>query len=144
MAKISQSHDLIILRNALIVIFVLMLVAALYYKLCVKSGESFVTDEKTGIKIVLFWAKWCRYCEEYLSENIFMNTYEKIDHGGNIIFVQYEYEKNKLLADQLGVSSFPTIISIDKNSKLIDKFTGNRFNQQDLIDFALSSEQKVS
>lgn len=102
-------------------------------------------DNQPGVKIILFYAHWCGHCSDYLSKNIFIDTYQKnIDNKSSIDFVQLDWDQNKSLATKLNVTSFPTILAVDKNFTFIDLFKGNRENPADLISFANASLLKVT
>lgn len=138
MSKNSKQYDIKLYRNVIILVFILILVAILYHKFYV---EEHFSDKK--IKLILFYAKWCHYCEEYLKTNVFMDTSQQFLGNKDVVFLQLDYDKEKSLANKLNISSFPTIVSINNKDELIDKFVGNRFNQDDLIKFTEESIKRA-
>lgn len=109
----------------------------------IKNKEKF-NNNQPQVKIILFYAHWCGHCSNYLSKNIFMDTYQNnIDNKLSIEFLQLDYDQNKILATKLNIASFPTIIAVDKSLNFIDLFKGNRENPAELISFTNSSLLKV-
>ena len=123
------------LRNAIVILLLVSVCYVLYVKLSdPKFFEKFSDSPK--VTIILFFASWCGHCEAYLSSNVFMNTYDKLQNKSDIKFVNYDYDKHKDLGNKYGVNSFPTIVAIDGNGNKISDFAGDRNSSSDLTNFA--------
>ena len=112
-----------------------------------EEWEDFVQDNNK-IKIVLVYANWCPYCEDYLSgkasgsnKNVFDTaadkakgvTFEKLDAAEN--------KTNQDTASSYGVQGFPTIVAVKfdatKNKYVkTATFEGNRNSVDELVAFA--------
>lgn len=133
---------------AILFILFLILVAVGVFKAIKKvtTTEKF-HDGLPKVKIVLFYAMWCPHCEQYLDSNVFMKTFDNIKRNNKydgVVFVQLDYDKNKALANELGVRAFPSIVAVTKEDKLINEFQGDRFDASDLERFAAQSLSKAS
>lgn len=103
-------------------------------------------DAKT--KIVLVYANWCPYCEEYLAtkarnsdKNVFDTAAEKVPH---IVFEKLdaaETPNNQQIANSYGVQGYPTIVAVrfdeTKNTYVkVGTFEGDRSSVDELVNFA--------
>lgn len=107
-----------------------------------KVSESFSEEKK--LKICLFKAEWCGHCRELLKAGTFNNAYESIKDKPeykDVVFVTYDFDQNKALAEKYNINSFPSIIAIDKDGNLVKNFEGNRNSQDDLIKFVDESKK---
>jgi thiol-disulfide isomerase/thioredoxin len=108
-----------------------------------KKVEKFKEPE---LKICLFYANWCGHCKSYLQANTFMNTYDQLktqNKFDNVVFVQFDFDKNKELGEKYNISSFPTIIAISANDNIVSEFAGDRSNSAELIKFTSDSLAKI-
>lgn len=109
--------------------------------------EDFAQDDKK-IKVVLVYANWCPYCEEYLSDkatgsdkNVFDTAADKVK---NVVFEKLdaaESKTNEETANSYGVQGYPTIIAAKfdaTKSKYVKTatFEGNRNSVEELVAFA--------
>ena len=104
-------------------------------------------DEAPKLKICLYKATWCSFCTKYTQSNIFNNTYSSIkddDMHKGVVFVTYDFDENKALAEKYNINSFPSIIAVDAQGNLIDTFEGDRMKKDELIKFVDQNLQKVS
>lgn len=103
-------------------------------------------EDSPKLKVCLFYAVWCGHCEKYLDSNVFMTTYDSLKSSGkydNVVFVQYDFDKNKELAKKYNVAGFPTILAISSDGSLIDEFNGDRYDAEALKQFVQSSLTKL-
>lgn len=99
--------------------------------------EGFVDGSEQGsAKVLLFHAKWCGHCVEYLKNGTFDKVTNSSDIKG-VSFIKYDADENKELVKKYDVHGFPTIIGINKKDQKVE-FTKNRESSQDLIEFANS------
>jgi thiol-disulfide isomerase/thioredoxin len=104
--------------------------------------------EQSKTKIVLVYANWCPYCEEYLStkarnsdKNAFDTAAEQFEH---IVFEKLdaaENQNNQQIANSYGVQGYPTIVAArfdeSKNTYVkVGTFEGDRSNVDELVAFA--------
>jgi thiol-disulfide isomerase/thioredoxin len=100
-----------------------------------KVSEAF-TEPK--LKICLYKAEWCGHCRELLKAGTFNSAYESIKDKPeykDVVFVTYDFDENKALAEKYNINSFPSIIAVDKDGNLLNNFEGNRNSKDDLIKF---------
>lgn len=96
------------------------------------------------VKICLYKAEWCHHCQSYVKSNVFEDTYATVkDKYDDVVFATYDFDENKKMAEEYSISSFPTIIAVDKNGKLLDTFEGDRYNKGDLMRFVEQNRQKA-
>ncbi len=108
-----------------------------------KKVEKF---QEPQLKICLFYANFCGHCTRYLKDGTFMDTYDKIKQQNKfdkVVFVQFDFDKNKELGEKYGISSFPTIIAISADGDVVGEFAGNRSNPDDLIKFTSDCLAKI-
>lgn len=109
--------------------------------------EDFAQDDKK-IKVVLVYANWCPYCEEYLSDkatgsdkNVFDTASDQVK---NVVFEKLdaaESKSNQETANSYGVQGYPTIIVtkfdvVKSKFVKIATFEGNRNSVEELVAFA--------
>jgi thiol-disulfide isomerase/thioredoxin len=102
--------------------------------------------QEPALKVCLFYAVWCPHCEHYLDSKVFMSTYDDLKKKSKfdkVVFVQFDFDKNKELADKYSISSFPTIIAISSDGTLVNQFNGDRNSKSDLEDFVNESLKKL-
>ena len=96
------------------------------------------------VKICLYKATWCHHCQSYTKSNVFEDVYSDVKGKyDDVVFATYDFDENKKMAEQYNINSFPTIIAVDKNGKLLDTFDGDRNNKGDLMRFVEMNRQKV-
>ncbi len=92
-------------------------------------------------KVVLVHASWCKYCVEYLSSKTQngKNTFDAVAEqmNGKVDFEKLDYDENKELANKYGVTSFPTIVGIERSGG-VKPFDGDRDDMPALLAFAKS------
>lgn len=104
--------------------------------------EKFGDEPK--LKICLYKATWCGFCTKYLQSHVFEDTYDSVKGKYNdVVFVTYDFDENKKLAEKYNVNAFPTIIAVDKNGKLLDTFDGDRSNKDELMRFVEANRSKA-
>ena len=111
------------------------------------SKEHFDTSaDIADLKIALFKADFCGHCKDYLRSNVFEDTYTTIkgkDNFRGVVFVTYDYDQNKQLAEQYNIESFPSIIAIDGAGNMLNTFDGDRYNKEDLVKFVEANRVKA-
>jgi thiol-disulfide isomerase/thioredoxin len=125
----------------IIVLSIAVLLAAfsMYYILTANAKkEKFENDtKKDQLKVMLFYATWCPHCERYLESGKYeqiSKALAKSDGKVAVVFEKYDYDHNKALGDTYNITSFPTIIAVDKNEKVF-RFYGDRNSQEDMAKF---------
>lgn len=91
------------------------------------------SNSSEGPKVMLFHATWCGHCEKYLASGIF----DKASETAGIPFEKYDADKNEELREKYDITSFPTIIGVNKKGDK-SEFTGDRDNTKSLLEFAKS------
>lgn len=137
-----------ILLFIFITIVVVSALVSIYKKVSLNmSVKQEAFEEMPKVKICLFYAVWCGHCEKYLDSKVFMTTYDDLKQKGgkfdNVVFIQYDYDKNKDLAKKYNVSGFPTILAISSDGSLLDEFRGDRYNKDELRRFVEDSLLKA-
>lgn len=90
--------------------------------------------DKKGM--VMFEAPWCGYCKQLAP------IYEQaaLTLGTSFPLFYVDCDKNKAIASRFKVTSFPTVMYIDRNGVAYKKYTGNR-TVQDILNGACSEGQ---
>lgn len=95
-------------------------------------------------KVILFHASWCGYCQEYLTKmveggnkNTFDTTAERGDVKG-VSFEKVDADSDPKLTAKYGIKGFPTIIGVNADGEKVGVYEGDRYNMDDLADFAKS------
>ncbi|MBR6162966.1 thioredoxin family protein [bacterium] len=78
------------------------------------NNKNFEEKTKTGLKLVLFSAKWCGYCQK---QKMVLNTMPDIWVG------EIDTDESPELTEKYGIMSFPTFV-LFKNGQGIAKFVG--------------------
>lgn len=133
------------IKLALFVFVVAILGYAVYmaYTDITKSKKERFTDG-AKLKIALYKATWCSHCTKFIESNVFQDTYAAVkDKYDDVVFATYDFDENKKLAEQYNVNSFPTIIAVNKDGKLLDTFDGDRSNKAELMRFVEANRQKA-
>jgi thioredoxin-like negative regulator of GroEL len=137
------------IKTALFIFVLVILATAVYMaysdimKNMPKKIESF-SDDKPKLKICLYKAVWCLHCTRYLKSNVFDDTYADVKGKYNdVVFTTVDFDQNKQLAEKYNVNSFPTIIAVDADGKLIDTFDGDRSKKEELMKFVEANRVKV-
>lgn len=78
------------------------------------DNSNFEQKTKTGLKLVLFSAKWCGYCQK---QKMVLNTMPDIWVG------EIDTDESPELTEKFGIMSFPTFV-LFKNGQGIAKFVG--------------------
>lgn len=117
---------------------------------CIK--EKFTNDEE--LRIILLWAKWCGHCnkiknkdnndspkewDKFKSENDGVIRTSK----GDVHIQDYEADESPQIVKQLGVTSFPSILLVSKDSNKIVKSESQR-TKEDWKTFVLDYVDKVA
>lgn len=136
-------------KKAIWAFVIIVVVVAIFMMISDVSAASKKLEkfDEPKVKITLFHATWCGHCVKYLKSGVFMDTYKNSVQSnpalaGKVVFVQLDYDENKEAANKFGVSSFPTIVAISNDDKLIAEFKGDRTSANDLVKFATDSLAK--
>ena len=78
------------------------------------NNNNFEEQTKTGLKLVLFSAKWCGYCQK---QKMVLNEMPDIWVG------EIDTNESPNITEKFGVMSFPTFV-IFKQGKPAGKFVG--------------------
>lgn len=128
---------------------VIIVVIAMYmmYTDVKRESRKLESFDEPKLSVILFHATWCGHCVKYLDSDTFMKTYatdvKNSPKLAGVVFKQLDYDKNKELADKYNISSFPSIVAVSGNGKLVGEFKGDRYNKDELIKFASDSLQKL-
>lgn len=78
-----------------------------------------------GLKIIVFSAKWCSYCQK--QDEVF----RELD---DIKIGKVDGDKNEKLVTQYGIMGFPSFV-IFKNGEILTKFSGykNKFELMNIL-----------
>lgn len=102
------------------------------------SAVESVASGDQGLKIILVFATWCGHCEKYIQSGVFTSISNDLKknakYADKVAFEQLDYDKNKAVATQYDVSSFPSIIAV-KDGKVVGRFNGDRYSKAELIEF---------
>jgi len=121
------------MRNIVLISFLVMGMAliACQEKKEIPSGIEFITSydkalvaaEQSGNNLIIdFYTDWCRWCD-----SLDANTYSDslvISLSADNIFVKINAEEDSALADQFGISGFPTIVIAKSDGEEIDRIWG--------------------
>ena len=80
---------------------------------------------------MLFYATWCSHCERYLQSGKWESLSKDLTKSYDVVFVKYDFDKNKDKGEQYRISSFPNIIAEDKSGKVY-RFQGDRSKDVDV------------
>jgi thiol-disulfide isomerase/thioredoxin len=106
--------------------------------------EPYTNGDDAKLKICLYKATWCHFCTDYLKSGVFEDTYADVKGKYNdVAFVTYDFDENKKLAEKYGIESFPSIIAVDANGKLLGNFEGDRMKKEDLVKFVEDNRVKL-
>lgn len=105
-----------------------------------QAVEKFDEDTHSKPQVILFHAKWCKYCVEYLAnvlpesgKNAFDTATDAV--GEQIIFKKADVDDEKALVEQYNVTSFPTIVGVS-SSGTVSPFNGDRNDVDAIVSFA--------
>lgn len=139
------------LKTAAFVFVLAILVLAAYmayvdvaklWKAGSSKREGFSAEPK--LKICLYKASWCSHCTDYLKSNVFENTYMDVKgKHSDVVFATIDFDENKALAEKYNIDSFPSIIAVDANGKLLDTFDGDRYKKEDLVRFVEKNRARL-
>ena len=79
--------------------------------------DSNLVNTTKGVKILFFHAPWCPQCKELdsdISKNISSDT--------NVTIFKVDYDSNQSLRQKYGVTIQTTLVKIDDNGNLIEKY----------------------
>jgi thioredoxin-like negative regulator of GroEL len=89
-------------------------------------------------------SEYIKHCQSYLKSNVFDDTYADVKGKYNdVVFTTVDFDKNKQLAEKYNVNSFPSIIAVDADGKLLDTFNGDRSNKAELMKFVEANRVKA-
>ena len=134
-----------ILFSAVLLIVLYALYMA-YTDIFNKSNKKIEKFEEHKLKICLYKATWCSHCTSFLKSNVFEDTYASIKNKkeySDVVFVTYDFDENKKLAEKYSVNSFPCIIAVDGNGNLLDTFDGDRYKKEELVKFVDQNKMKL-
>ncbi|PCJ64303.1 MAG: hypothetical protein COA58_13190 [Bacteroidetes bacterium] len=95
----------------------------------ISSLEGFKADIKEGTTVVFFFAVWCEVCEEFRPTVESVSTHSDVSEAN---FLEVEYEDNRDIFKEFGVSSFPQLI-VYKNGTEQEKLIGKNHTQEEVI-----------
>jgi len=78
------------------------------------DNNNFDSETKTGLKLVIFSAKWCGYCQKQK---------EVLKEMENIWVGEVDTDESPNITEKYGIMSFPTFV-LFKNGSPIAKFVG--------------------
>ena len=78
------------------------------------NNNNFETETKSGLKLVLFSATWCGYCQK---QKAVLNELKDIWFG------EVDADKSPEITEKFGIMSFPTFVLFNQG-KGIAKFSG--------------------
>lgn len=124
------------------VVLFLLLIGSIMYSLAFttyetfKSGSSTPSGLNTGKKLVLFYTETCPHCKAMLDD--WNNAAKKVNTSGQIM-IKINCSKNKDLATQYNITSYPTILLLS-DGKMIKTYTGGR-NASDFENYVKANVQ---
>ena len=99
----------------LFVLFAILLFAMLYSIFFGKTGEGFTShsDINNGKKLVYFYIEGCQYCKDMSP------VWDKVSAKGanSDKMIKVDANAQKDIADKYNVTSYPTILLLDKGTK---------------------------
>ena len=90
--------------------------------------ENFEASIKEGIKIVVFTASWCGYCQ--MQKPILKEIAQQ-----NIWIGEVDSDKNQNLVNKYNIAAFPTFV-LFKDGSVLAKFSGYK-SKYDLLNILL-------
>ena len=89
------------------------------------DGNNFQKYISDGLKVVVFSAKWCSYCQK--QDGVFRDL-------PDIKIGKIDGDKNERLITEYGIMGFPSFI-IFKNGQMLTKFSGykNKFELMNIL-----------
>ena len=118
----------------LAVFVALVLLVGAFYALY-KPKEKFAEEAKP--KIMLFYATWCKHCENFLKSG---KWEEYVHDHPDVEFSTHDYDKESKLCDKYNVNSFPTIVA--EHEGKVYKFEGDRTNTEHMKKFVEAVKAK--
>lgn len=98
--------------------------------------------EPNSSKVILYYADWCGHCQEYKKSGVFEKVAQDVKNspiGSKVVFDQRDGDAHESEMSKYDIRGFPSIIAVDSNGNKIEEFTGDRFNEDELIAFAKKS-----
>jgi thioredoxin-related protein len=89
------------------------------------SLEQALAEAQKQDKIVMidFGASWCGYCHK-MDETTFKDAEVQKFLRDNTVAIKIDYDENRKIAQQYGVTGLPTIVFLDKNGKVLNVLSG--------------------
>jgi thiol-disulfide isomerase/thioredoxin len=135
-----MNKTLYLLLVATVIVVALWLIIKYWGGSKSKTLEKFDDEGQSKPQVILFHAKWCKYCVEYLSETLpesGKNVFDTVSDtlGDHVTFTKADVDEAQDLAEKYNVSSFPSIIGVSSNG-VASPFQGNRNDVNELTTFA--------
>jgi thioredoxin-like negative regulator of GroEL len=99
------------------------------------NQDIYINNNKAYIKninkpgMLLVWAEWCPHCINF--KPVYKELSNRLTNKFPCMSIE-EQQINGSVQRALNVSSYPSIYFFDKNGKVIDRYTGNR-SQNDML-----------
>lgn len=138
-----MNKPLYLMLAIILIVIALWVVKQFLLKSNNKALEKFedeVEAEQRKPQVILFHAKWCKYCVEYLSANLPESGKNAFDTaadtlGNTVIFYKADVDEERDLIEKYNITSFPSIIGVSSDGTSIP-FSGNRNDATALATFA--------
>lgn len=107
-----------------------------------RNVERFDDLPSKKAQVILFHAKWCHHCVDYLTTTLPSSGKNAFDTASDMaiddaVFKKVDVDESKELVEQYNISSFPTIIGVSSNGTT-KPFDGDRNDSTALATFASS------
>src|SRR5574344_420760 len=99
------------------------------------NAKNFDENLKSGLKIVEFYASWCRYC---MQQEIVLEEMDKIWIG------QVDSDRNPELIKRFNIKGFPSFIIFD-DGIAVEHFSGfrSKFELMDILTKYINKERQI-
>jgi thioredoxin-like negative regulator of GroEL len=131
--KITKQINYILIGFIAAVLFYALFITFKDIRKNMPPRESF---QEPKLRICLFKAVWCHHCTKFIKSQTYNDLFV---NGANlykdVAFVTIDSDEKPDMVQKYNINSFPTIIAINQDGKLLSTFTGNRDNKDELIKF---------